>query len=586
MRIHSPQITGSAENTNIVTVTRITSLNALSASFASTASFVQNAQSASYVLNAVSASRAVSSSRADSATTASYVLNAVSSSFAATSSYADNFTVGGTLTAQTINVQIITSSIEFNTGSTRNGALSTNTHQFTGSVLMSGSVGIGTSTFPTSVALNDLLVIGRSGSSSNSIVFTDGGSTRWGFVYANSTKMAFSSFGDIAFESSASATERMRITAAGNVGIGTTSPIEKLDITKNGNQTDVNWGSIMIRNIANYAVGNDASIGFALNNSGNTNCDPRASIGCKTESTLGGALVFNTRLDAGTYNEKMRITGAGNVGIGATSPTYKLEVSTAGGSERIRVGTLQNNNNTATFEAITSANLSTATSGWIRAVYGGGLAIGTSAYTKAGGDSGNFANLSAESQTTAMHITSGGVVYVNTTTNPTPTNAAPQFGVLAGAGTDAVNIKHTVNGNNTLNIWQTGTTQHAAISFYKGDSQDLRGNIIVSTSAVSYNTTSDYRLKENISPIVNSLDRVMQLKPSKFNWVETGEESEGFIAHELQEIFPYAVAGEKDAIYSSTGNIKPQSVDYGRITPLLVKAIQELKAEIDILKNK
>jgi len=76
----------------------------------------------------------------------------------------------------------------------------------------------------------------------------------------------------------------------------------------------------------------------------------------------------------------------------------------------------------------------------------------------------------------------------------------------------------------------------------------------------------------------------MQLKPSKFNWIETGNEAEGFIAHELQEIFPDAVTGEKDETYESTGNIKPQSVDYGRITPLLVKAIQELKAELDAAK--
>jgi hypothetical protein len=92
MRIHSPQITGSAENTNIVTTTRITSLSALSASFASTAS------------------------------------------------YANNFTVGGTLTAQTINVQTITSSIDYVTGSSINGSLLANTHQFTGSILMTGSL--------------------------------------------------------------------------------------------------------------------------------------------------------------------------------------------------------------------------------------------------------------------------------------------------------------------------------------------------------------------------------------------------------------------------------------------------------------
>ena len=111
-------------------------------------------------------------------------------------------------------------------------------------------------------------------------------------------------------------------------------------------------------------------------------------------------------------------------------------------------------------------------------------------------------------------------------------------------------------------------------------------NVIYNTSGTTYTSVSDYRLKENVTLLENGLDRLMQLKPSKFNWIETGNESEGFIAHELQEYFPDAVTGEKDDVYSSTGNIKPQSVDYGRITPLLVKAIQELTARVKELENK
>jgi hypothetical protein len=173
-------------------------------------------------------------------------------------------------------------------------------------------------------------------------------------------------------------------------------------------------------------------------------------------------------------------------------------------------------------------------------------------------------------------ITSG----INAQSNPLPDNATPQLGIIAGASTDAISIKHTQNSNNTLNIWQTGTANHNAIAFYKGDTQTNRGNIVVTTSGTSYNTVSDYRLKENVTPLENGLSRLMQLKPSKFNWIETGNETEGFIAHELQEYFPDAVTGEKDAVYSSTGNIKAQSVDYGRITPLLAKAIQEQQCTI------
>jgi hypothetical protein len=156
-----------------------------------------------------------------------------------------------------------------------------------------------------------------------------------------------------AADNSDTITTAMTIQYGGNVGIGNTSPIEKLDVTKNGNQADVNWGSIMIRNTANYAVGNDASIGFALNNSANSNCDPRASIGCKVESSYGGAIVFNTRQDAGTYAERMRLTSTGNLnigpatGVGGGPGTSRLNVTGAAS-----VG--ENTNGTCVMDAFNS----------------------------------------------------------------------------------------------------------------------------------------------------------------------------------------------------------------------------------------
>ena len=147
MRIHSPQITGSAANTNIILTTVTSSISVLSASFASTASYwsgsIINAASASYwsgsIINAATASYILN------AVSASYVLNAISSSFASTASFANNFTVGGTLTAQTINVQTITSSIDYVTGSSINGSLLSNTHQFTGSTSITGSLTVNNS---------------------------------------------------------------------------------------------------------------------------------------------------------------------------------------------------------------------------------------------------------------------------------------------------------------------------------------------------------------------------------------------------------------------------------------------------------
>ena len=104
------------------------------------------------------------------------------------------------------------------------------------------------------------------------------------------------------------------------------------------------------------------------------------------------------------------------------------------------------------------------------------------------------------------------------------------------------------------------------------------------TTGVLYNTSSDYRLKESVKPISSGLARVNALKPSIYNWKSDGSTGEGFLAHELAEVVPFAVSGEKDAV-NADGTIKSQGIDMSRIVPILVAAIQELTAEVNALKN-
>ena len=102
----------------------------------------------------------------------------------------------------------------------------------------------------------------------------------------------------------------------------------------------------------------------------------------------------------------------------------------------------------------------------------------------------------------------------------------------------------------------------------------------LTSTTILYNSSSDYRLKEDILPIQNAIDRILKIKPVSYKWKNTENEyGEGFIAHELQEIVPMAVAGQKDDI-NKDGTIKPQGIDYGKLTPLLVKAIQELNEKL------
>ena len=122
----------------------------------------------------------------------------------------------------------------------------------------------------------------------------------------------------------------------------------------------------------------------------------------------------------------------------------------------------------------------------------------------------------------------------------------------------------------------TGATNYFAL--FRSNAASEIGFINISNTGTTYDTGSDYRLKENVRPIENGIERINNLNPVKFDWKSDGTSSEGFIAHEAQQIFPDAVTGEKD-------DEMMQGMDYGRITPLLVKAIQEQQELIEALQK-
>ena len=105
-------------------------------------------------------------------------------------------------------------------------------------------------------------------------------------------------------------------------------------------------------------------------------------------------------------------------------------------------------------------------------------------------------------------------------------------------------------------------------------------------SGVAYNTSSDYRLKENIVDIEDATTKLKQLKPKRFNFITDANTTvDGFIAHEVQTVVPEAISGEKDAV-KEDGTPEYQGIDQSKLVPLLVKTIQELETRITELENK
>jgi hypothetical protein len=154
--------------------------------------------------------------------------------------------------------------------------------------------------------------------------------------------------------------------------------------------------------------------------------------------------------------------------------------------------------------------------------------------------------------------------------------------VINGTGIQGVASASFARGSNGM-TFDSNTSPNAGngheFQTFRRNSTQIGSIVMNGTGNVTYSTSSDYRLKENVVSLKNGLDKVQKLNPVQFDWKESGETNEGFVAHEVQEICKEAVSGEKDGE-------KMQGVDYGRITPLLVKAIQEQQTIINDLKSR
>ena len=172
--------------------------------------------------------------------------------------------------------------------------------------------------------------------------------------------------------------------------------------------------------------------------------------------------------------------------------------------------------------------------------------------------------------TERMRINSGGDLIINTTAAINSAKITNKFSRVSHIGMVSENDGGNFSTEH-IRFKNTGTT---------------RGSIVVDQSSTTYNTSSDYRLKENVVYDWDATTRLKQLRPARFNFIEdeTDTAIDGFIAHEVTSVVPNAVYGEKDAV-EEDGAIKPQQIDTSKLVPLLVKTIQELEQRITDLEN-
>ena len=227
----------------------------------------------------------------------------------------------------------------------------------------------------------------------------------------------------------------------------------------------------------------------------------------------------------------------------------------------------------------------------------GKVGIGTSSLSNTLQVQGNGARLVNSADTDALHLFgfngSNHAVYSmytasgnnNVKISTSETNFITQKLTIGASTTDGfLQVKGNNNADVLLTLFDTEGTGGTAVRFKVSGS--TVGSIGNSASGTSYNTTSDYRLKENVADMTGAIDRVKQLSPKRFNFIVDADTTvDGFLAHEAQAVVPEAVTGTHNEV-DDDDNPVMQGIDQSKLVPLLTGALKEAIAKIETLETR
>ena len=355
----------------------------------------------------------------------------------------------------------------------------------------------------------------------------------------------------------------------GDAGIGTASANTQLHIYKAS--TNAHHDHIKLEMAGGWA-GSQNQFKNIVWNDGTNNV---GGIGMTYDGTTTN-MHFHSMYNGGYKSESdelFSILGSGKVGINASAPTQALEVVDSSNYKGIHI-------RGSVAPCLTFAQSSTTTPAW---------RAGISGY-----DGTAFAISTGATVGDILHIKPDGRTSLGSSQS-TAYSTYERVSIRDGSGSQNFGLGIRMGGT-PLGLWNTGNSGYHA-TFAYGSGGALSGSISFSTTTTTYSSASDYRLKENVEYTWDATTRLKQLKPCRFNWIadDTNTLQDGFLAHEVANVVPEAVVGEKDATYTAEealenpnteeGDAKTQMLDNAKLVPLLVKTIQELEARIETLEN-
>ena len=366
-------------------------------------------------------------------------------------------------------------------------------------------------------------------------------------------------------------TERVRIASDGKVGVGTDSPLSVLTAYGENRGEGTVTGQITAKDDAAYNASPTGGLIFQGKYASNSAQAIFAGVtGFKENATDGnyaGALAFHTRANGSVAQERLRITSSGQLLLGETSAydsntAVQFTKNVSGNQARFIFRNNANNSNSRVqLQCMTLNRASNAdTVSGIEKYQSGGMAIyngeNTNQYSTMGFFCNGYRSLLLKNGNHSGYDVAHFYAYWGTSNG----------------------IQMEVGGP------QSGT--HKAIRFYTSHYGGERGYIGVTLGGTSYNSSSDYRQKQDVVDLTGAIDRVKSFKPRRFKWKDDPTYTvDGFLAHEAQTVVPESVVGEKDAV-DENGDAEYQVIDQSKLVPLLTAALQEAITEIETLKTK